>query len=1150
MTSSRAKMKDWEDPQIVARNKERAHVPLVVYADERTALAGDRSASPYFQSLNGEWRFRWAPNPASAPANFHEEGFDDSGWDTIQVPGNWQLQGYGVPIYTNVQYPFPAEALRVPHDDNPTGSYRRTFTLSETWEGRQVFILFEGVDSAFHLWVNGEEVGYSQGSRLPAEFNITPYVRPGENVVAVQVYRWSDGSYLEDQDYWRLSGIYRDMYLWSAPPVHVRDLFIIADLDEEYRDGLLRVRAKVHNYSGEGAADHILEMMLYDAEGNPVLAKPIAGRVDVGAGDEVTLELEEAVSNPKKWSAERPYLYTLLISLKDAAGEVLEIESSRVGFRKVEVKGGQIHVNGVPILIKGVNRHEHDPDTGHAVTVESMIQDIRLMKQFNINAVRTSHYPNDPRWYDLCDQYGLYIFDEANIESHGVWDRLTKDPQWATAFMERGIRMVERDKNHPCVIVWSLGNESGYGPNHAALAGWIHEYDPTRPIHYESATGWRSYRGPETALIIDIVSTMYPPVDKIIEMAQTPGETRPLVMCEYAHSMGNSTGNLKEYWEAIEAYPRLQGGFIWDWVDQGLRHRTEEGEEFFAYGGDFGDEPNDGNFCINGLVFPDRRVQPALWEYKKVLEPVSAEPVDLAAGVVRIINRYHFSNLRELDISWRLSEDDRVLQRGKLPTLDIPPGHSEQVTVPFDRPELKPGAEYWLTLSFALAHDTLWAEAGHEVAWAQFRVPFEVPERPALGVADMPELQLEDSDEEVRVSGPDFCLVFSREEGTIASLQYAGRELVRKGPRLNLWRAPTDNDANTWGEEKMALRWRAAGLDRLQHQVRGVEVEQVRPQAVRIRVQSTLAPKVEPIPPEREAEVRKRLGELAQRLAVSLDEKAIRALCSHLEVDYNALPGEDKAGGLVAHLDRLRRLPAFFEASYRWVRGMPWEEAPQAAKEILFELRELPPEQLFASYYKGSFDCEYTYTIYGSGDIVVETHLLPKGKLPPLPRVGLQMCLPGGYERFTWYGRGPHETYADRKLGARVGVYRGTVDDQYVDYITPQENGNKTDVRWVALTDEEGIGLLAVGMPLLNVSAHHFATEDLTRATHTYELKRREEITLNLDYQQSGLGNASCGPGVLPQYLIQPQETRFSVRLRPFSERVSSPMELSKQTIV
>jgi beta-galactosidase len=1036
-------MYDWENHQVVGRNKEPGHVPSVPYADEPSALAGEREASPYFKLLNGDWKFHYASNPASAAPGFHKADFDDATWDTIAVPGNWQLQDYDRPIYLNVEYPFPADhPPHVPRDDNPTGSYRRTFAIPGEWHDRQIFITFEGVDSAFYLWVNGERVGYSQGSRLPAEFNITSYVHAGENKLAVQVYRWSDGSYLEDQDFWRLSGIYRDVYLWAAPPLHVRDFWVRTELDAAYRDAVLQVRIKVCNYGAQDVADRILEARLFDASGEPVFAESLP--VQVGAGKEITLDLERVVARPEKWSDEHPYLYTLLLSLKDPAGDILEIERSRVGLRKVELKDGQIHVNGVPILIKGVNRHEHDPDSGHTVTVESMIQDIRLMKQFNINAVRTSHYPNDPRWYDLCDQYGIYVFDEANIESHGVWDRLTKDPEWETAFMERAVRMVERDKNHPCVIVWSLGNESGYGPNHDAMADWIRANDPTRLVHYHPA---------EDAPIVDVLGPMYPSVDRIVEMAQDQEETRPIVMCEYAHSMGNSTGNLKEYWEAIEGHKRLQGGFIWDWVDQGIRQVTGDGEgpalsqpkEWFAYGGDFGDEPNDGNFCINGLIWPDRKPQPGLWEYKKVLEPVRVEPLDLAAGKFKIINRHHSAALSGLDISWRLSADGEALQSGELPRLDAPAGESAMVTVPFREPEPRPGTEYWLTLRFTLAQDAPWAERGHEVAWAQFKLSSAVPAGPTLNVGDMPEIGVEESVAEVAIRGRDFRLVFDRDRGRIASFRYEGKELVREGPALNIWRAPTDNDAGSGRGQELAHRWREAGLDRLQERVRAVDIKVTRlnPQVVRVQVESFAC-------------------------------------------------------------------------------------APDCTN---------------------GFECRYVYTIYGSGDVVIDHCVSASDELPPLPRVGTQMCVPGEYDNFTWYGRGPHETYSDRKLGAKVGVYNGTVDEQYVPYIMPQENGNKTDVRWAALTDDRGLGLLIVGMPLLNVSAHHFTPHDLTEARHTYELERRDDITLNLDYAQSGLGNGSCGPGVLPGYLLEPGEYRYSLRLRPLSRRMSSPAELSKQRI-
>ena len=1010
---------DWENPQVVGINKEPGHTPLLPYADVSAALARKPEASPYYKSLNGAWKFRYAPNPASAPQDFYKVEYDDGGWDPIAVPGNWQLQGYDRPIYTNVQYPFPIDNLPgVPADDNPTGSYRVTFTVPEAWQGRRIFLHFAGVDSAFYVWVNGEKVGYSQDSRLPAEFDITGYVRPGENVLAAQVYRWSDGSYLEDQDFWRLSGIYRDVFLWSAPTVRLSDYVIVTDLDEHYRDATLKITVQVRNHDASRAAARTVEAMLYDAGGAPMFSAPASGRVTVAAGGAVALELAQPVTRPKLWSDEHPDLYTLLLTLKDPAGDVQEIESCRVGFRKVELRRGQVHVNGVPIRFKGVNRHEHDPDTGHTVSVESMIEDILLMKQFNVNAVRTSHYPNDTRWYDLCDEYGIFLYDEANIESHGVWDRLTNDPAWRTAFVERGARMALRDRNHPSVIVWSLGNESGYGPNHDAVAAWIRANDPTRLIHYHPA---------EDAPIVDILGPMYPKVDRIVEMAHMAGETRPVVMCEYAHSMGNSTGNLKEYWDAVEAHTRLQGGFIWDWVDQGLRRFTEDGKEWFAYGGDFGDAPNDGSFCINGLVWPDRKPHPGLWEHKKVVEPVRVTPVDLAAGVLKVTNRYAFSDLSHLDIAWTLAAEGDVIQSGALPRLTTPPGASATIQVPFRAPEPVPGVEHWLAVHFTLAEATPWAGRGHEVAWEQFLLPFSVPADTAIDANAMPPLRVAQSGAEITVAGRDFSLVFDKGAACIRSFSYKGKPLMQRGPALNIWRAPTDNDINTWGEQKMAMRWREAGLDRLQEQARSVQVEQVSPQVVKIHAETFAC-------------------------------------------------------------------------------------APDLTDGI---------------------ESQITYTIYGSGEMVIDHRVLPDAKLPPLPRVGLRLTLPGAYNNFAWYGRGPHESYADRKLGARVGVYRGTVDEQYVPYIVPQEHGNKTDVRWASLTDANGAGLRVEGMPLLNVSASHFTAEDLTAATHTYELRRRDDITLNLDYAQCGLGNASCGPGVLPQYLLEPREYRYSLKLKP-----------------
>ncbi len=1115
---------DWENPHVVGRNKEPGRASFIPYADAETALDGEREQSPAFKLLNGEWQFRWLPNPAAVPDEFYTEEGADGDWDRIAVPSNWQMQGYGTPMYTNVQYPFPPDNMpEVPKDDNPVGLYRTTFDIPDEWADQRIFIIFEGVDSAFYLWVNEQEIGYSQGSRLPAEFDLTGVVKPGTNTLSAQVFRWCDGSYLEDQDFWRLSGIYRDVYLVARPQAYIRDFRVRTDLDAAYRDAGLSVRVTVCNAGTDETMEGTVTALLHNADGELVVELNQA--VTVPAGAETSLNLRAAVEGPRTWSAEHPYLYRLVLILRDSAGNTLEAAPANVGFRKVEIVDGKILVNGAPVLFKGVNRHEHDPDTGHTVSEASMIEDILLMKRFNVNAVRTCHYPDDPLWYDLCDKYGLYLIDEANIESHGVWDEPSRSPDWRTAFMERGRRMVERDKNNPSVIIWSLGNESGHGPNHAALADWIHEYDPTRPIHYESA---------DHEPYVDIVSTMYPSLERLSQMAQRPGETRPLILCEYAHAMGNSPGNLKEYWDLFEQYPRVRGAFVWDWVDQGLRRTTEKGEMWFAYGGDYGDVPHDGSFCINGLIFPDRTIHPAMWEIKYVYSPVRVEPVDLARGEVRVCNRYDFSDLSHLEIAWTLSEDGQVIQQGAF-SLNTPPGACEAVTVPYDKPALAPGARYWLDLSFTLVEDTLWASKGHEVAAEQFEMPFEVPDAPKLDPADMPALTLTRTETETIVEGERFRLVFGMQSGTMDSLAYDGQEMLKAGPRANFWRAPTENDLAGWGDERAAKRWREIGLDRLEESVQTVNAEQISPQVAHISVQTLCAPDAgfadfEP-PPEGDS-----VEQLTMLLFWALDADATQMFCHHLGLSYDDLPGsirQAKLKNLVRHFVERGELHRLLEGIYGYLKQVAPDRIPPQLVAALTEQQAKAP----ARKPPARFVCGYTYTVYGSGDIVLEMHIIPEVvEVPFLPRVGLQMTLFGEYERFTWYGRGPHESYSDRKAGARVGVYDGTVDEQYVPYIVPEENGNKTDVMWVSLTDEEGAGLLAVGAPVLEVSAHHYTTEDLTVATHTYELERREDITLNLDYAQSGLGSASCGPGRLEQYQLRPQELRYRLRLRPFGK--------------
>jgi len=1031
---------DWENPQVLGINKEPAHCTVVAYPDVPTALGCNRQACPFYQSLNGNWKFNWVPRPADRPKDFYKPDYDVSDWKEIPVPSNWQMHGYGRPIYLNVRHPFPANPPHIPHEYNPVGSYRTQFTIPDNWNRRQVFLHFDGVKSAFYVWVNGRKVGYSQASMTPAEFNITGYLRTGQNTLAVEVYRWSDGSYLEDQDMWRLSGIYRDVYLFSTGSVHIRDFFVRAGLDENYTDGILQLRPKIVSFADIDLKGWTLEAQLYDHDTRPIFDKPLIKDVPAIVGekypqrDNVRFALMQGkVPDCRKWSAEFPYLYTLVLTLKDAAGRIVETESCRLGFRRVEIKNGRLLLNGKSIKLFGVNRHEHDPDHGRAIPLGRMLQDIKLLKQNNINAVRTSHYPDHPAWYDLCDRYGIYLIDEANLESHALGGYLSNDPTWHAAFLDRAVRMVERDKNHPSVIFWSLGNETGTGPNHAAMAGWIKDYDPTRPIHYEGAAG-----KPKDWPYVDVISRMYAKIPQIIRLATDPADNRPVVLCEYSHAMGNSCGNLKEYWDAIRSHKRLIGAFIWDWADQGLRKFTAEGTQFWAYGGDYGDNPNDGNFCCNGLVQPDRKPNPALHEVKKVYQRIWVRPIDLLAGKLEVANDYDFTSLEFVVPSWELACDGKVLQKGTLPRLSTAPGRSEQLTIDFDKPQLLGGAEYWLKISFALAEDTPWADRGHVVAWDQFKLPFEVPAAPALDITRMPPVKLRDSDKTLTVVGRDFELAVGKATGAIESFTFAGKELIASPLVPNFWRPPTDND-NGNGMPRRLGAWRNAGPQR---RVLDVKADLIEPHLIRITARSQL-----PVGP----------------------------------------------------------------------------------------------------------GCTYTntYTVYGTGDVLVRAAFEPAGRnLPNLPRFGMQMELPGRFQTMTWLGRGPHETYWDRKTGAPVGLYSGPVEQQIHLYVRPQETGNKTDVRWLCLADKDGLGLLAVGMPLLSASAWPCKMQDLETARHIHELPRRDNVTLNLDYKQMGLGgDDSWGARPHREYTLPARPYSYSFRLRPYQPGMGAPAALARWTL-
>ena len=1017
---------DWEDQAVTGINRLAGRAELLPFADEAQAAAGTRAASPYFQLLNGVWKFQYYPAPAFVAEDFVHPDFDDAGWDDLDVPSCWQLHGYGKPHYTNVVYPFPIDPPYVP-TENPTGCYRRVFSIPRNWQGLRVLINFRGVDSAFYVWVNGKRIGFSKGSRLPAEFDITDAVQPGENVLAVEVMQWSDATYLEDQDMWWLSGIFRDVYLTAVPQVSLFDVFVKSDLDGQYKDAELSIEAAIQNAGRGDARGYGLTCTLLDADGQSFLKMPAKASLDVPAGKTANATLKVAVKDPKKWTAETPYLYTLVASLRDAAGKVVETTSVRVGFRKVEIKDGSILVNGRHIIFRGVNRHDTDPDTGRAVSYEAMLRDVLLMKRHNINAVRTSHYPNDPRFYDLCDEYGLYLIAETDVETHGFGykDNISMCPDWQAAFVDRMQRMVEAYKNHASILIWSLGNESGFGVNHEVMTAWTKQRDNTRLIHYERDTEDK---------VVDVVSRMYATPQQLQEVAEKWGNKRPVILCEYAHAMGNGPGVFKEYWDLFLSNPHVQGGFVWEWADHGLRMVDEDGTEWFAYGGDFGDEPNDSNFVCDGLVFPDRTPSPGLIEYKKYCEPVAVEAVDAGKGLVRVTNRYDFLSLEHLAVTWNLIEDGKSIQGGELASLKVPSRQNGELAVPVALPGHAEGKEYFLNLRFTLKADTAWAKAGHEVAVAQVAVPFAAAKAFAVIPQAGLQLDVEDDKNGMIIFGNDFQVAFDKVYGVLSEWAYQGLSLVEAGPRLNLWRAPIDNDR--FGP--FLKVWREARLDALQHRVISCEAIARSQEKVVVRVQTRVAPPV------------LRIG---------------------------------------------------------WL-------------------------------------CDYEYAIHNTGDIVLTVAGTPQGEWPHLPRIGLQMTLPMGLESVAWYGRGPGECYVDSKQANPVGRYAGTVADLHTPYVYPQENGNREDVRWVSLTNERGTGLYVQGLPLLNFGAQYFTAKDLAEARHTNKLEPREQVTLNLDYRQCGLGSGSCGPATWEPYRIQPEAFRFGMRLRAFSKDQVRPEDL------
>lgn len=1017
--------RDWENPAVTGYGKMPAHTSLASHPELAGALGGLPAGSPHLMDLNGQWRFSLLPRPGELPGDFPSAAFDDQAWDTIPVPSNWQLQGHDRPIYTNIKYPFETRPPRVP-EDNPTGCYRTRFRIPDDWQGRQVRLQFLGVNSAFHVWLNGTLIGYSQDSRVTAEFDITQALGDEDNVLAVAVYRWSDGTYLEDQDMWWLSGIFREVRLLAKPHCAISDFFVRASLDPCYRDGRLDVTTRLQLPPGRSSAGMSVVLQLHDGAA-ALLPEPVAAGFDdrvideKGGYDDVCYH-QVPVAGIEPWSDETPRLYTCVLSLLDADGSVIEHESCRVGFRTVEIRDGQLLLNGRALMIRGVNRHEHHPERGHAVTESDMLEDIRLLKQFNFNAVRTAHYPNHPRWYELCDEYGLLLVDEANIETHGMvpMGRLSDDPAWLPAYMDRLVAMVQRDKNHPSIIIWSLGNESGYGRNHDAMYGWVKGFDPGRPVQYEGG-------GADTAAT-DIICPMYARVDwdaypeSLIKKAikrwvSEPGENRPLILCEYAHAMGNSLGGFDRYWRAFREFARLQGGFVWDWVDQGLSRRSADGGHYWAYGGDFGDMPNDRQFCINGLLWPDRQPHPAAYEARKAQQPVQFTAFDATTAAVQVVNGRSFTDLGDLELEWHLKRDGQPVASGSLPMPAIAPGQSSILELPLGAaPAVQPG-ELWLHVAARLRQGTPWAGVGHQVAMEQF----PLPEARALTVghrAPAP-FRLTEAGGALLVEVDRVTLSFDLGSGCWQGWLVDGVQWLLAPVRDHFFRAPLDNDigtseADNVDEHAYATRWYRAGLDDLEHRPAGLEYHRLGDSAVLVRS----------------------------------------------EHHYAA-----------------------------------------AGRTVLTTSHE--------------------YRIEGNGEVTLSNHVRVAGGLPPLPRVGLHLQVSDRIEAMTWFGRGPHENYPDRRLSAHVDRYRATVDELQVPYVFPCESGGRGDVRWLSLEAGDLRPWRIRGLPPMQVNLSPFAPADVALARHPHELRAGDGLHLLLDAFHMGVGgDDSWSPSVHWKYLL------------------------------
>lgn len=1020
----------WQNAQVNSIHREPMYAHFLPFINEKSAMHQNALQAPECFALNtvserrttldGTWKFLYSKTPDSCPDGFWKLGFNTQKWRDIQVPGSWELQGFDAPIYTDVSYPFTPTPPFVPTDYNPVGAYVREFTIPASWSGMDIFIDFEGVESAFYCWVNGELVGYSEDSRLPAHFNITKLLKKGKNKLSVQVFRYSDGSYLEDQDYWKYSGIERSVYLYARPKNRVKDFKLTAGLTNTCKDGNFNLEMKV----SDPTRKYTVEVKLMD--GNTTL---FSHQESIKATSDTLFVLNQLIPNIKAWNAETPHLYTLVVNTYTEEKNILESFTHNFGFRTVEMHNGMILINNVPLKFKGVNRHEHDRFTGRTISIESMIQDIQLMKQFNFNAVRCSHYPNRPEWYSLCDRFGLYLIDEANIESHGMDHHkdktLADNPDWELPFMERMERMVMRDRNFTSIITWSLGNESGYGKHFEILYHWTKKFDPTRPVQYEGA---------HKQGLSDIYCPMYGRIWWLREHVNQR-QSRPLILCEYAHAMGNSVGNLQDYWDLIYKYDQLQGGFIWDWVDQTFEKKDDKGMKIAAYGGDMGfaGVPNDSNFCANGLVAADRSLHPHIWEVKKVYQYVHFAPVGFTPNVIRVKNWHDFIGLEGLTLRWIVEADGTTFDSGLMDFPLIPPHTTGDVTIPM-KTILSDGREYFLKVEALTKQAAPLIPQGHVTAMEQWKLPSTPLTQPNVPIAPADSigvLTTTRSTERITIENANFCVIFSTKDGEMVNLRYKGKEMLQEGLQPNFWRGLTDNDVAN-GTAIRCGTWRHAGKEKI---LQNLNVEKL-----------------------------------------SDEQSVLITACYNMKEQGSAL--------------------------------------------------------------------QITYLIHPNNTIQVTMNFIPGTKtLPEIPRFGMRIVLLAQYDQMTWFGRGPHENYADRNASASIGRYQASVWEQYHPYVRAQETGNKCDVRWISLSNREGEGLLITGEQPLSISAWNFPQEDLeyrpfdVERRHGGSIQKKEMVWLNIDHRQMGVGGDNTwGAQVHPEYTITPEKQTYSFTIQPIKQ--------------